>query len=168
MTIDNHQLINQDSGNVEYYTPSLIIESARWVMGGIDLDPSSCEVANGRVRARRYFGVEHDGLSQDWDGNVWMNHPFSRKGNKLWIQKAVYEYEKGNVEQLCCICFASTSEGWFQPLFRYPQCFLSPRTNYENASGKIVRGVSKGSVVTYMGANAERFKKGFGPLGFIK
>lgn len=36
-----HRLINQDSGDVEYYTPTEITEAARRVMGGIDLDPFS-------------------------------------------------------------------------------------------------------------------------------
>lgn len=74
----NHQQINQDSGDVEFYTPPFIIESARKVMGGIDLDPASNEIANKTVRAEKIFTKEDNGLAQEWAGRVWMNHPFGK------------------------------------------------------------------------------------------
>ena len=46
-----HQLVNQDSGDTEYYTPGFIVEAARRVMGGIDLDPFSSAAANVLVQA---------------------------------------------------------------------------------------------------------------------
>lgn len=64
------QLINQTSGDVEYYTPPFIIEAARRVMGGIDLDPASSEIANRTVKATRYFTEADDGLQQEWNGRV--------------------------------------------------------------------------------------------------
>jgi hypothetical protein len=48
----------------EHYTPQNIIELSREVLGTIDLDPFSCEFANTRVKAERYFRV--DGLDEDW------------------------------------------------------------------------------------------------------
>lgn len=61
----------------EWYTPSLYIEAARQVMGGIDLDPASCAVADQTVKATNYFSQEEDGLAQTWHGRVWCNPPFS-------------------------------------------------------------------------------------------
>lgn len=43
------QLINQTSGNTEYYTPIDIVDAARYVMGWIDLDPASSALANARI-----------------------------------------------------------------------------------------------------------------------
>lgn len=165
--MNNAQLINQTSGDVEYYTQAHIIEAARRVMGRIDLDPASCTLANKTVQARTIYTAERDGLSLPWGLNVWLNHPFGRHANKLWIDKLVREYQIGNVKQACCICFASTSEAWFQPLFDYPQCYLSPRTNYIKPTGKLKRGVSRGSVVTYLGPNVDVFIREFSNMGRV-
>jgi hypothetical protein len=163
-----HQLINQDSGDVEYYTPIEIVEAAREVMGGIDLDPFSSPAANARVRATRYFTEAENGLLQDWVGRFWMNHPFSREMNRLCIEKACDEYTFGRATEGCCICFAATSESWFQPLAQRPQCYLSPRTNYYMPDGTKKTGVTKGSVVTYFGTNVQRFADVFRSFGFVK
>ena len=160
-------LINQTSGKTEYYTPAPIIEAARRTMGGIDLDPASCEQANQIVKAGHIFTVAKSGLAQPWFGRVWMNHPFGRSANDAWITKLNISYLTKQVEQACCITFACTSEAWFLPLFAYPMCFLSPRTNYLDARGQIVRGVTKGSVVTYMGPNIQRFLEEFRELGKV-
>ncbi len=166
--MNNARQINQDSGNFEYYTPASIVEAARRTLGGIDLDPASSAIANSTVRARRYFTPSDNGLAQQWSGAVWMNHPFSREGNTLWIYKLVDSYTAGAVTAACCITFAATSEKWFQPLLQFPQCFLSPRTNYFTAEGKKKTGVTKGSVVSYLGQDVRRFACEFAPLGTIK
>lgn len=162
------QLINQTSGEVEFYTPLKIIEAVRNVMGVISLDPATSETANLHVRAMSYYTKEVDGLSQPWHGKVWMNHPFGRGVNSLWINKLEEEFASGRVTEACCITFASTSEGWFQPLLSRPQCFLSPRTNYLLPDGTVYRGVTKGSIVTYFGPNVDRFSQCFSPLGVVK
>jgi len=72
--------IVNNSHDGEWYTPMQYIESARKVMGSIDLDPASCETANQTVKAARYFTKEDDGLSREWFGNVWLNPPYSQVG----------------------------------------------------------------------------------------
>ena len=75
--MDNAQLINQTSGETEIYTPRFILDAASVALGGIiSLDPASCEKANLRVGAQRFFSKEDDGLKQRWFGHVWMNHPW--------------------------------------------------------------------------------------------
>lgn len=168
--MNSAQLINQSSGEVEFYTPPKIIEAARLTMGSIDLDPASSAVANKTVKAAIFFSKEdgEETFRGHWFSNVWMNHPFGRGVNERWINKLVGEYEAGRVTQACCICFASTSEGWFRPLLKRPQCFLVPRTNYLLPDGTVYRGVTKGSVVTYFGPNVDRFAEAFKHLGEVK
>lgn len=168
--MNNAQLINQTSGEVEIYTPGRIVEAARKALGGIiELDPASSGVANRTVMALKIFTKDNDGLSMEWRAEtVWMNHPFSRKENSTWINKLIREFLRGNVGSACCITFASTSEGWFRPLMEFPQCFLSPRTNYVLPDGTVYRGVTKGSVVTYMGRDLDKFKEAFAGMGKVK
>ena len=153
------QLINQDSGKTEYYTPPNITGAAYTVMGGIDLDPASSWRANKMVGATSYY--DRHAIWREWKGRVWMNHPFSRKNNKLWIWRLVQAYKRGYVTQACCITYAATSEKWFRPLLDFPQCYLYKRTNYLLPDGTVKRGVTKGSVVTYLGPNVARFRQVF-------
>lgn len=164
----NHQLINQTSGEQEYFTPMPIVDAARRVMGSINLDPASSTLVNERIRAGAIFTKNYDGLKQEWFGNVWVNHPFGRRENPLWVRKMVVEYNRMDVLAITCITFAATSEEWFQPLMEYPQCYLTPRTNYYLPDGTLKRGVSKGSVMTYMGPAVDKFALEFASMGTIK
>lgn len=164
--MNNAQLINQDSGKIEYYTPSWIIEAARLVMGSIDLDPASSAKANETVKACKYYSI--DGLQYSWYGNIWLNHPFNKLANKYWIWHLICEFERRNVKQACCITYASTSEKWFQPLMDYSQCYFYKRVNYiDGLTGNEMKGVTKGSVVTYLGPNIEKFNEVFSQYGKI-
>lgn len=192
---NNASYINQDSGNTEYYTDAHIIEASHRCLFGIDLDPASSPVANKTVKAKRFFTKEQDGLSQSWScRTLWMNHPFHRgwtactptckrktcitrgyhiyediPSNLNWITKLVDEYESGNIRNgAICITFANTSETWFRKLLPYPQCFPRGRINYRNPDGTINRGVTKGSVITYLGRDLDRFKECFEHIGDIK
>lgn len=162
------QLINQDSGDYEYYSPLPIVDAARNTMGGIDLDPFSSLTANEKIKATKIFTLDDCGFKNKWFGRVWMNHPFSREMNVRCIQKIDLEYKLKRIEQACCITFAATSEKWFQPLMLYPQCYLSPRTNYYMPDGTLKKGVTKGSVVTYFGDNLDAFVAEFKKFGRIK
>lgn len=62
----------------EHYTPPEIVELAHAVLGGIDLDPASCAVANTVVEASQYYTKETNGFSQTWTGRVFLNPPGGR------------------------------------------------------------------------------------------
>jgi ParB family chromosome partitioning protein len=188
--MNNATLINQTNSNVEYYTDPRIIAAAKVALGGvISLDPASSDAANVKVGALRYFGKEIDGIAQAWTcKTLWMNHPFGRAeepcmpgcdkdhvhhdyvlhGNSAWIHKLEHEFKLGNFEEGCNITFAATSEKWFQPLMKRPQCYLAPRLNYYLPDGSVKKPVTKGSVVTYFGDRVHRFATAFKNFGTIK
>jgi ParB family chromosome partitioning protein len=190
--MQNHQLINQTSGNTEYYTPLFLIDAAYMVLGDIDLDPASSIKANKGIAAKHIFTKEDNGLTKKWYGKVWLNHPFGKSedkckkictkkickergyhiterkpGNEDWINKLVNSYYDGEVTEALCITFYSSSERWFTPLLSFPRCVLIPRTNYYSPNGNIVKGVSKGSVITYLGKNIKLFNEVFETYGSI-
>lgn len=194
---NNSMLINQSSGDVEYYTPELWVNAARQVMGSIELDPASSFLANLTVNADKYYDKDTDGLRQIWTANsVWMNHPFHRgeqpcpanhdkckkkaclkrgyhidtaiPSNMDWITKLITEYQAGNVKEAICITFASTSEGWFKKLLLFPQCFPNGRIQYYKPDGTLDNNVTKGSALTYLGPNTEKFAAVFRQYGTVK
>ncbi|EQB9038067.1 DNA N-6-adenine-methyltransferase [Vibrio cholerae] len=203
--MNNANLINQSSGDTEYYTPLEWVEAARQVMGSIELDPASSHIANQTVKAERFFTIHDDGLKQDWKAEtLWMNHPFHRgekacpadrskckkkncipsrskkkktrghhidhdiPSNDHWISKLMSEYEKGHVKEAICITFANTSEIWFRKLLPHLQCFPNGRVHYRKPDGTICNSVTKGSVITYIGNNPQKFKEVFSRLGTVK
>lgn len=191
--MESHQLVNQSSGNYELYTPPEITAAVRAMFGVIDLDPASSEIANKAVQAKQYFTEEDDGLTKEWFGNVWLNHPFGKyekacsknckkkicerrgyhllkdfPGNNAWINKLAESYESGQVEQALNIVFCSTSETWFKPLLKYPQCFIDGRTNFVNPDGTVNGAATKGCVITYLGEDVDSFAKHFRQFGEIK
>jgi len=147
----NTELIHQNTGCVEWYTPEWIMSEIRSILGTIDLDPASCELANETVGADKFFTVHEDGLNQNWYGNVWMNHPYSRQSNKKWIQKLIDEYKSGRVKNAICITFASTGAEWYRPLFSGVQCYLYKRVKFIDLNGKTGDKPAKYSVLTFFG-----------------
>ncbi len=157
-----------DSGVVEYYTPSEIVEAARIALGGtIMLDPASCDIANARIGACMFYTKEQNGLRWPWFGTVWMNHPFGRGVNGDWVDKLVASYKSGAVLAACCITWASMSELWFRPLLDYPHCIPYGRTHYMQPDGTGKRGANKGSVITYLGPDVAVFAEAFKDIGSV-
>ena len=115
----------------EWYTPAKYIEAARAVMGSIDLDPASCELANQTVRAARYYTQEENGLAQEWYGNVWLNPPYGVQHGKSRIvaftRKLLRAYWNGDVKQAVFLVLARTEATWFEPLWDYTMCSRTKR-----------------------------------------
>lgn len=159
------------SESVEWYTPPQYIEAAREVMGGIDLDPASCEAAQENVRAFRYFTSGEDGLNLPWAGAVWLNPPYGRDANgrsnqAVWSARLIDAYESGDVTAAVLLVSANTSEKWFQPLWNYPICFTDHPIDFIPA-GQQNSGANHGSVLVYFGDGVGRFATTFRAFGRV-
>lgn len=161
----------------EWYTPAKYIEAAREVMGGIDLDPASCEMANRTVQATRYYDEATNGLLQRWEGCVWLNPPYGRihperKGSTksyqlLFIQKLLRAYADGNIEQaICLIIGTSCFMRWFQPLWNYPLCFHDGRIIFDMPDGT-QSDFGFGNIIAYLGPNEQTFIDIFSKFGTV-
>lgn len=166
----------QPQTNNEWYTPHRYIEAARTVMGSIDLDPASCEVANEIVRAKHYYIQEEDGLKQVWSGNIWLNPPYGKINNKstieLWIKRLIREYETGNVTSAILLTTCDSDNQWFQLLWNYLICFTNHNVHFFKPINGEIRKDSRstqmfGTVFTYLGNNEEKFIEVFSQFGTV-
>lgn len=158
--------VAQASGDNEWYTPAEIIERARRVMGGIDLDPASSEVANLTVRAGRFYSQEDNGLIHEWRGRVWMNPPYSSDLIGRFAARLVAAVEAGAVTQAVVLVNNATETGWFRQLMRVCSvvCFPTGRISFFKADGG--RGAPlQGQAIIYAGANVIEFAREFGRMG---
>ena len=154
------------STSVEWYTPEAYIQSARDVLGGIDLDPASNPIANEVVQATTYYTREDDGLAREWNGRVFCNPPYG-KGSGLFATKLVEEYEAKRVTAAIFLINAyGFDSDWFQPLWEFTMCFTDHRVKFyspQRESG----GPANGNLFVYLGPKPERFREVFGLYGAI-
>lgn len=158
--------VAQATGENEWFTPPEYIEVARLVMGGIDLDPASCEVANRIVKAETFYTKDNDGLTQPWFGRVWMNPPYSQPLIGKFTDKLVENIEAGNVEQACVLVNNATETAWFQPMLKTCSavCFIQGRVKFLDVDGEATGAPLQGQTVLYFGPNGQRFRDVFSEL----
>ncbi len=157
----------------EHYTPSLYIEGARSVMGGIDLDPASCVEAQQTVKATEFYALPQDGLLLPWRGRIWCNPPYGFRdpetrtpNKKVWTQRLLSAYEEQEIEQAFFLVTASTGDAWFQPLWAHWLCFPR-RIKFKVPKGGNAHNNPGSSVIAYLGPNTQAFDRIFSELGRV-
>ncbi len=162
-TLDGRAIpTTSETGTVDYYTPPQYVESARRVMGGIDLDPASCEEANKVVRARVFYTESDDGLKQEWTGNVFMNPPWSGQAEPF-IRALLQHYRAGLVRQAVVLVSASYVDRRYMRTMMesFPLCLTDHRIKYYG-NGKNGTG---GDMFFYLGPARQRFVDEFSQHG---
>lgn len=155
------------STGVEWYTPGVYVEAAREVMGGIDLDPASCEIANRTVAAPAYFTAEDDGLAREWHGRVWLNPPYGPHLSSAFSTKLLSEYDAGRVTAAVLLLNAMGFDNdWWQPLWRFPVCFTDHRIGFYGPQRE-ARSPAYGNVFIYLGPDPEAFAATFAAFGTV-
>lgn len=156
------------TGENEWYTPSRFTILAAGVMGGIDLDPASSDVAQERVNAGAYYTIDDDGLSKPWFGNVWLNPPYSKDLIGRFADKLVGHVEAGEVSQAVVLINNATETLWFQKLAKLASaaCFPSGRIQFIDKDGNPGGSPLQGQAILYFGPSSTRFCKAFAEVGF--
>jgi len=159
--------IAHNSGNSEWYTPKEYIEAARGVLGVIDLDPASCEVANRVVQAGRYFTAKENGLEKEWRGNIWMNPPYVGELIPKFCDKLRLHVESGDVTQAISLTNNATETAWFNTLVGISSAILFPksRVKFYMPDGKTGTPL-QGQCIFYIGDNPKLFMEVFEPFGW--
>ena len=158
--------VSNNSGENEWYTPECYIESAKKVMGNIDLDPASSEIANQTVNANLFYSQEEDGLSKEWFGNVWMNPPYSQPLIFQFISKLI---ESKGVNQAIVLVNNGTETQWGQLLLSNSSavCFHQSRIRFIDKYGNLGQAPLQGQMICYIGSEVNNFINEFNQYGTI-
>ena len=168
--------------SVEYYTPVPIVEAARAVAGGFDLDPASCELANRVVRANRYYS--ESSMHKSWIApRIFLNPPgkskLNPKGATPWWTRLAGLVRKQAVDVGIYIGFsnsilrtAPTDDG-LHPL-DYAVCIPKQRIAFDtvDADGNRVptKSPSHDNIIVCVTRDLElirRFRDAFAPFGKV-
>ena len=156
----------------EYYTPVKYIEAARELMGGIDVDPASCEAAQRTIKADSYYTEDDDGLSKGWSGRVWLNPPYGKIGNEssqgYWGQQLLSRFKTGEVSEGVLLVRAGVGYEWFEKLWDVlPVCFVRERLSFIREDGNDDGQSKQGTALFYIGNNVKGFIDIFHKFGRI-
>ena len=167
LKLANGAHVSNNSGNSEWYTPKQYADAVHEVMGFIDTDPCSCEVANEVVRAETYYTAEQDGLQQEWHGCVYVNPPYGDGTVEEFAVKLMLELDEGRTTQAIFLVNNCTETRWFQTLICHAAavCFPCGRISFWSPE-RPSKTPLQGQAILYFGQNAKRFKRVFGGIGF--
>lgn len=114
---------NTQSKHGRNLTPAPILESARKVLGGIELDPASDAIANQAVKAERFYTLEDDGYSKIWQAKtVWLNPPGKTisQGKQItasdWFAHLYNDWVTDAIEEAIGLVYRAGSIGSLGPL----------------------------------------------------
>ena len=167
-TWGNKAIATKFTGDHESYTPPEYIEAARAVMGEIDVDPASNDLAQQVVRARSYFTREDDGLAQSWGGCVFLNPPYEHPLIEQFIDKLIDGYLTGDIDQAVLLTNNSADTKWFHKAAQAAKtvCFTEGRINFLKQDGT-TSSPTNGQAFFYFGERRQKFAATFSQFGLI-
>ena len=159
--------VSFNSGDNEWYTPPEYIETARRVMGDIDLDPASSAIANRTVQAAAFYSADDSGLLHDWAGRVWMNPPYASELITKFCDKLTRHVQAGDVTECIILVNNATETKWFGQLISVADAivFTSGRVRFLKPDGE--QGAPlQGQAVLYSGPHSTEFIVEFSKFGW--
>ena len=83
------------------------------------------------AKCQRYFTIENDGLSQDWNGVCWMNPPYGREIYN-WMKKA-YESSLNGATVVCLVPARTDTKWWHEYAMKGQIEFIRGRLKFGDA-----------------------------------
>lgn len=167
--------VSNNSGKFEWYTPGWIIKRARAVMGSIDLDPASNEIANHIVKADRYITQWEDALNPNtvWGTTdnpvtVFLNPPYARGMVDKFATRLIGEITCKRVRKAIWLSNNSTETVWGQLLLNHAQliCFPYKRVKFLDMDFQPQKSPLQGQMILGLGSvNTVSFKNNFDDIG---
>jgi len=161
--------VSHNTGENEWYTPSIYIDAAREVMGTIDLDPASSGIANKTVMATTHYSIQDDGRKMEWKGNVWLNPPYAQPLISQFCDLLIKNYKDDKVQQACVLVNNATETNFYQNMlfFCNAVCFIKGRIKFIDKQGRESGTPLQGQTVLYFGSNRDKFAQYFGKFGVV-
>ena len=135
----------------EWYTPSLYMDAVRAVLGSIDLDPSSCAVANETVQAKRFITREQDALSMSWPAvsTLYCNPPYSAGVIGRFIERILEHHAAGGFETGIVLINNVSDTKYWQRLASASSlyCMTDHRISFVNQQGEQLRQNTRGQTL---------------------
>jgi ParB family chromosome partitioning protein len=159
--------VAHNAGEQEWYTPAVYVEAARRVLGEIDLDPASSEIAQRTVQAATFYTKEDNGLAQQWEGTVWMNPPYASGLVDEFIAKLCGHVETGEVTAAIILVNNATETRWFHQAMAAASamCFPKGRIRFLDTKGNPSGAPLQGQAFLYFGPDASAFSRVFEEFG---
>jgi len=159
-------LVTKHTGNQENYTPKVVIDAVRNVLGDIDLDPASCPEAQEIVQAGKYFTEEDNGLDSPWFGRVFLNPPYQHPTIKEFTDKLISELP--HIQSAILLTNNNTDTQWFVKCAMNADlmCLTTGRINFYTSEIEKTMPTN-GQAFFYFGDNPEAFAEVFKDRGLI-
>lgn len=159
--------IHVSDDSYEWHTPAPILEAARALMGGIDLDPASSNAAQETVQAESFYTKAQNGLQQPWAGRVFLNPPYSMPLVQEFSLRCHTAYQAGDITEAVLLINNATETRYFQTLAAcYPVCFPAGRLAFVDPDGEELAG-RQGQAIFYLGRRQDEFIRLFAPFGVV-
>ena len=118
-----------ESKSIEYSTPLKIVEP---LIKEFNITRDVCASSENH-KLPDYWTKEDNALTKTWEGNCWMNPPFSRDLNK-WVRKAYAETYglNGSGTKVCLIPVRSNTKWWAEVSPKSEIRFINGEVNFNN------------------------------------
>ncbi len=159
-------LVSKLTGNAENYTRQETVDRIRAVLGEIDLDPASCDMAQKIVKAKKYYTAQTNGLKKKWSGRVFLNPPYGMPLIREFTDKLIQSLPE--IDAAILLTNDQTDTDWWQSCAVNAQVICMPdgRESFYTPT-KDKTSPTNGQTFFYYGNHAKKFKDVFKDKGLL-